>query len=139
MKARIKWIEDRTFLGESDSGHGLVVGGSKGADGQTLCPSPMEVVLIGMGACSAFDVVDILEKGREAVTDCISELSAERAEEHPRVFTRIHVHYVLSGRGLSRDKVARAIELTAEKYCSASIMISGTAEITYDFDIVESA
>ena len=127
-------------LCQTDSGHGIVVGASQaGSDGQRLCPNPMEVVLVGMGACSAFDVVDILEKSREPIADCVSEIEAERAEEHPRVFTRIHVHYILSGNGLNRDKVAHAIELTAEKYCSASIMIGHTAEITYDFEIVETA
>jgi putative redox protein len=137
MKARIKWIEDRTFLGETDSGHGVVVGASKGADGRSLCPSPMELVLIGVGSCSAFDVVHILEKAREPISDCVAELEAERAEEDPRVFTHVHVHYVVSGRGLNRDKVERAIQLSAETYCSASIMIAKTAAITHDFEIVE--
>ncbi len=137
MRARIKWIEDRTFLGESGSGHSLTVGVSKGADGRSLSASPMEVVLIGVGACSAFDVVHILEKGREPIADCVAELEAERAEDDPRVFTKIHLHYVLSGRGLSRDKVSRAIQLSADKYCSASAMMGKTAEITHDFEIIE--
>jgi putative redox protein len=137
MKARIKWVEDRTFIGESESGHKLVLGTAFGPEGHTPGPSPMELVLIGMGGCSAFDVVHILAKGREAIEDVTVELDAERAQQDPKVFTRIHMHFVVTGRGLTPGKVERAIELSAEKYCSASAMIAKTAAITHDFEVVD--
>ena len=139
MKARIKWVEDRTFIGESGSGHKVVLGTALGPDGATPGPSPMEMVLIGTGGCSAFDVVHILEKGREAVEDCVVELEAERAEQDPKVFTSIHMHFVVKGRGLAPSKVERAIRLSLEKYCSASAMVAKTAAITHDFAIVDTA
>jgi putative redox protein len=139
MKARIKWVEDRTFVGESGSGHKLVLGTASGPEGQTPGPSPMELMLIGTGACSAFDVVHILEKGREAIEDCIVELEAERAEKDPKVFTRIRMHFMVKGRGLAPNKVQRAIDLSIEKYCSASAMIAKTATITHDLEIVDTA
>ncbi|MGI6854878.1 OsmC family protein [Mesorhizobium sp. 1B3] len=137
MKARIKWVEDRTFVGESGTGHKLVLGTSHGEGGKTPGPSPMELVLIGTGGCSAYDVVHILEKGREAVEDCVVELEAERAETEPKVFTRIHMHFVVKGRGLSPAKVQRAIELSIGKYCSASAMMAKTATVTHDFKVVD--
>lgn len=137
MKARIKWVEDRTFVGESGSGHKVVLGTASGPEGRTPGPSPMEMVLIGTGGCSAYDVVHILERGREAVEDCVVELDAERAEKEPRVFTRIHMHFVVKGRGLSAAKVERAIALSIEKYCSASAMLAKTATITHDFEVVD--
>ncbi|HEU4475474.1 MAG TPA: OsmC family protein [Methyloceanibacter sp.] len=137
MKARIKWVEDRTFTGTSGSGHSVVLGTSHGPEGQSPGPSAMELVLIGLGGCSAYDVVEILEKGRQAIEDVEIALEAERATEPPKVFTRIHMHYVVNGRGLSRDKVERAIKLSAEKYCSASAMLAKTATITHDFEVVE--
>ena len=136
MKARITWSHDRVFVGESGTGHGLVMS-PIGADGRSLGPSPMELVLLGMGGCTSYDVVEILQKGREAVEGCVAELEAERAEEVPKVFTRIHVHFIVTGRNLNHDKVARAVELSAEKYCSATIMLQKTAEVTHDFEIVE--
>jgi putative redox protein len=139
MKARIKWVEDRTFIGESGSGHRIVLGTASGPEGRTPGPSPMELVLIGTGGCTAFDVVQILEKGREAVEDVVVEMEAERAEKEPRVFTRIHMHFTVKGRALSAEKVARAIQLSAEKYCSASAMLAKTATITHDFELVDSA
>ena len=139
MKARIKWVEGRTFVGESGSGHKVVLGTASGPEGRTPGPSPMELVLIGTGGCSAFDVVHILEKGREAIEDCVVELDADRAEQDPKVFTRIHMHFVVKGRGLSSSKVERAVQLSLEKYCSASAMIAKTATITHDFEIVETA
>ena len=135
MKARIKWVEDRTFIGESGSGHKVVLGTALGPDGRTPGPSPMELVLIGMGGCTAFDVVHILEKGREAIEDVAVELEAERAQQDPKVFTRIHMHFVVKGRRLAPEKVERAIKLSAEKYCSASAMIAKTATIIHDFEI----
>ncbi len=137
MKARIKWVEDRTFVGESGSGHKVVLGTAFGPEGRTPGPSPMELVLIGMGGCTAFDVVHILEKGREAIEDVAVELEAERADQDPKVFTRIHMHFVVKGRGLAVAKVERAIKLSAEKYCSASAMIAKTATITHGFEDID--
>lgn len=137
MKARIKWVEDRTFVAESGSGHAVVLGTSTGLDGRRVAPSAMEYVLMGTGGCTAWDVVHILEKGREPIEGCVVELEAERADEDPQVFTKVHMHFVVTGRGLSREKVERAIGLSAEKYCSASAMIAHTAEITHDFEVIE--
>lgn len=136
MKARITWSHERVFLGQSGSGHGVVMS-SLDADGRSLGPTPMEMVLIGLGGCTSYDVVDILAKSRQRITGCIAELDAERAAEVPRVFTRIHVHFIVSGRTLDPAKVARAVSLSAEKYCSATLMLSKTAEITHDFEILE--
>ena len=137
MKARIKWIENVAFVGETESGHALVMDGSPEAGGRNLGPRPMETVLIGTGACSAFDVIHILKKSREPVSDCVVELSAERADADPKVFTQIHFHFVVTGKALDPTKVSRAISLSAEKYCSASAMLAKTAQITHDFEIVE--
>jgi putative redox protein len=137
MKARIKWVEDATFLGESGSGHAVVMDGPPDMGGRNLGVRPMEMMLLGMGGCTAFDVVHILKKSREAVTDCVAELSAERAESEPKVFTRIHVHFIVKGRELKENKVKKAVELSAEKYCSASIMLGGAGvEITHDYEII---
>jgi putative redox protein len=138
MKARIKWVEDRTFIGESGSGHKIVLGAAVGPEGRTPGPSAMELVLIGLGSCSAYDVVHILEKGREAIKDVTVELEAERAQQDPKVFTSVHMHFVVKGRRLAKEKVERAIALSAEKYCSASAMIAKTATITHDFEVVDS-
>ena len=137
MKARIKWVEDRTFVGESGTGHKIVFGNAFGPEGQKPGPSAMELVLIGTGGCTAFDVVHILEKGREAIEDVAIELEAERAEQDPKVFTRIHLHFTVKGRGVAPEKVERAIKLSAEKYCSASAMIAKTATITHDFEVLD--
>ena len=137
MKARIKWVEDRTFIGESGSGHKIVLGTAFGSEGRSPGPSPMELVLIGMGGCSGYDVVHILEKGREAIEDVAVELEAERAQQEPKVFTRIHMHFVVMGRGVAPEKVERAIALSVKKYCSASAMIAKTATITHDFEVVD--
>ena len=139
MRGRIKWAEGRTFVAESGSGHGLVVDGPAEHGGRNLGPSPMELVLLGTGGCTAFDVLDILKKSRQAVTDCWVELDAERAAEQPRVFTRITMRFVVTGRGLSRTAVERAVELSAEKYCSASIMLAKTAEIVREIELREAA
>jgi putative redox protein len=137
MKARIKWVEDRTFIGESGSGHKIVLGTAFGPEGRTPGPSPMELVLIGMGGCTAFDVVHILEKGREVIEDVTIEIEAERAQQDPKVFTRIHMHFVVKGRALAPEKVGRAIQLSADKYCSASAMIAKTATIIHDFKVLD--
>ncbi|MEW9808156.1 OsmC family protein [Mesorhizobium marinum] len=141
MKTSVKWIGDRTFVGETTSGHAVIFGTASGPDGSRpkLGPSPMELVLMGAGGCSAFDVVHILEKGREAIEDCEVELEADRAETDPKVFTRIHMHFVVKGRALSEAKVKRAIELSLEKYCSATAMLAKSAVVTHDFEIVDTA
>ncbi len=135
MKARVKWVEQVTFLGEAASGHAVVMDGPPESGGCNLGVRPMEMLLLGMGGCTAFDVIHILKKARQPVTDCVVELSAERADTEPKVFTRIHVHFILSGDGLAEKQVARAVELSAEKYCSASIMLGKTAEISHDYEI----
>ncbi len=137
MEARVKWVEQRTFLGESGSGHSVVMDGAPDAGGRDLGVRPMEMLLLGMGGCTAFDVVDILRKGREPVEDVVIELSGERSEEIPKVFTRIDVKYIITGKGLNPDKVERAVHLSADKYCSATIMMGATAEITHTIEIVE--
>lgn len=139
MKARVKWVEDRTFVGETESGHKLAFGTAYGEQGHKPGPSPMELLLIGAGGCSAYDVVHILEKGREAVEDCVVELDSDRAETEPKVFTRIHMHFIVKGRALSHDKVRRAIDLSIEKYCSASAMLAKTATLTHDFEVIDTA
>ncbi len=139
MKARIEWIRDRLFLGESGSGHAMVLGRGDGADGRSICASPMELVLMGLGGCSAFDVVHILERGREPVEGCMAELDADRAETDPKVFTRVRFRYVVTGRGLDRAKVERAVQLSADKYCSASAMIGKTAEMSYEIEVIDSS
>ncbi|MCW8956620.1 MAG: OsmC family protein [Gammaproteobacteria bacterium] len=137
MKARVKWLDNMSFVGESGSGHSIVMDGAPDSGGRNLAARPMEMVLMGMGGCTAFDVVTILKKARQPIDDCIVELSAERAEDIPKIFTKIHVHYIVKGRGLSEKQVEKAVNLTAEKYCSVSIMLAKSAEITHDFKIVE--
>ncbi|MBL8526712.1 MAG: OsmC family protein [Burkholderiales bacterium] len=137
MKARIKWLEQAAFLGETESSHTLVMDGPPEGGGRNLGPRPMETVLLGTGGCTAYDVVHILKKGRQPISDCVVEIDAERAPDDPKVFTRIHFHFIVSGGGLSARHVERAISLSAEKYCSASIMLGKTADITHDFEIVD--
>ena len=137
MYARVKWLDHMTFVGESGSGHSVVMDGPPEAGGRDLGVRPMEMLLMGMGGCSAFDVVMILKKSRQAIKDCEVEISAERAETEPKVFTRIHAHFILRGKNLSKKHVERAISLSAEKFCSASIMLGKTAEITHDYEIAE--
>ena len=137
MKARIKWVQDVTFLGESGSGHAVVMDGPPDFGGRNLGVRPMEMLLLGMGGCASFDVVLILNRSRQAITDCVAEIEAERAEQDPKVFTAIHVHFIVTGKQLNVKRVARAVELSAEKYCSASIMLGKTATITHDYEIRE--
>jgi putative redox protein len=137
MRARIKWTEGMSFVAESGSGHAIVVDGAPEHGGRNLGPRPMETVLMGTGACTAFDVVMILKKSRQPVTDCVVEIEAERAESEPRVFTRIRLHYRIKGNGLDPKRVKNAVELSKEKYCSATIMLAKTAEITYAITIEE--
>jgi putative redox protein len=135
MKARVKWVEGTAMLGEAGSGHTVVMDGPPEAGGRDLGLRPMELLLLGMGGCTEFDVLLILRKARQDVTDCVVELSAERSEANPKVFTAIHAHFIITGRGLSEERVARAIELSATKYCSASIMLGATAKVTHDFEL----
>jgi len=137
MKARVKWVEEMMMVGESGSGHALVMDGPPENGGRNLGVRPMEMLLLGLGGCAQIDVVHILKKGRHQVDACEVELEAERADSEPKVFTRIHVHFVLVGAGLTEKAVGRAVELSAEKYCSASLMLGKTAEITHDFEIRE--
>lgn len=137
MKVRIKWIENVSFLGESESGHAIVMDGAPEGGGRNLGARPMETVLIGTGGCTAYDVVHILRKSRAPVTDCVVEIDAERAPQDPKVFTTIHFHFVVTGRGLKPEQVERAVHLSAEKYCSATIMLGKMAAITHDFEVRE--
>ena len=137
MKARVKLVEAMTFVAESGSGHAMVMDASPDVGGRDLGARPMEVVLMGAGGCSAIDVVHILRKARQDLVDCVVEVEGERAAEDPKVFTRIHMHYVVTGRGLNPAQVERAIRLSKEKYCSATIMLAKTAEVTADFEIRE--
>ena len=137
MKARIKLAEGMTFVAESGSGHSVVVDAAPDVGGKDLGPRPMELVLMGTGACTAIDVMHILRKARQPVTDCVVELEAERAAEDPKVFTAIKLRYIVTGRGLATPQVERAIKLSKEKYCSATIMLAKTAEISYDFEVRE--
>ncbi|MCF6282052.1 MAG: OsmC family protein [Candidatus Polarisedimenticolaceae bacterium] len=138
MKARIKWLDGAMMIAEAGSGHAIVMDGPPDHGGRNMGPRPMEMLLLGMGGCTEFDVLHILKKSRQPVTGCVVELEAERSDEEPKVFTRIHCHFIITGRGLSEKHVARAISLSAEKYCSASIMLGKTAEITHDYEIIDS-
>ena len=135
MKARVKWIDGVAMLGESGSGHGVVMDGPPELGGRNVGVRPMEMLLLGMGGCTQFDVLLILRKARQTVTDCVVELEAERAAQDPKVFTRIHAHFIVTGIGLDPKRVEQAIRLSAEKYCSASIMLGAVAEVTHDFEI----
>ena len=135
--ARVKWVEGTRFIGESGRGHAVLMEGIAPEGGVAVGISPMEMLLLGMGGCTSIDVVMILQKARENVTDCVVEIAGERADEIPKVYTRIHAHYIVTGHGLKPAAVERAIKLSAEKYCSATIMLAATAEVTHDFEIVE--
>lgn len=137
MKARVKWLDGRAFVGESGSGHAVVMDGAPDSGGRNVGLRPMEMLLLGLGGCTAFDVVSILEKGREKITGCSVELEAERASEIPKVFTQVKLHYTLRGRKIKPAAVERAIKLSAEKYCSATIMIEKTAKIEHSWTIEE--
>jgi putative redox protein len=138
MKAAVKWIDGAMFLGESGSGHTVVMDGPADHGGRNLAPRPMEMLLLGVGGCSSFDVVDILKKSRQDVTACETQLEAERADAVPAVFTKIHLHFVVSGNDLKESIVKRAVAMSAEKYCSASIMLGKAGvEITHSFEIVK--
>lgn len=138
MKAEVKWLGGRAFEGTPDSGHRVIMDSSPAFGGEDRGVRPMELLLLGMGGCTSIDVMNILEKSRQDVSGCVAEISADRADQDPKVFVRIHVHFKVTGRNVEAKRVERAIELSAEKYCSASIMLGKTAEITHDFEIIES-
>jgi len=135
MKARVSWVEGMMFTGVSGSGHAIVLDGAPENGGRNVGIRPMELMLLGLAGCTAFDVVLILKRGREPVADCVVEVEAERASTDPKVFTTIHLKYYLSGQGLSPEKVERAIQLSKDKYCSASIMLGQVAEITHSWTV----
>ncbi len=132
MQARVKWVEGLTFLGESASGHQVLMDGNSG----DKAPSPMEMVLMAAGSCSAIDVVSILQKGRYSVTNCEVTLTSERREEPPRMFTRINLHFIVTGPDLKDSAVARAVDLSAEKYCSVALMLGKAADITHSYEVI---
>ncbi len=135
MKTRVKWLDNMSFVGESESGHSIVMDGPPEFGGRNLGVRPMEMLLLGLGGCASFDVVSMLKKSKQDLIDCEVNITAERAETEPKVFTKIHLEFIVSGNNLSKARVARAIELSAEKYCSASIMLGKTAVVTHDFQI----
>lgn len=137
MKARVKWVENTLMVGEADSGHAVIMDGPEEFGGRNLGTRPMEMILLGLGGCTQFDVVHILRKGRHQVSLCEVELEAERADTDPKVFTSIHVHFKVAGLGLKENVVGRAVELSADKFCSASIMLGATVDITHSFELVE--
>ena len=138
MKCRVKWLDNMTFVGESGSGHAVVMDGAPEHGGRDIGVRPMEMLLLGLGGCTAFDVVMILKKSRQNIDDCQVEIEAERSEEIPKVFTRIHVHFIVQGKNLDDSKVKKAVDLSADKYCSASQMLNKVAELTHDYEIIES-
>ncbi len=138
MECTVRWHEGMSFIAETGSGHLVAMDGAPEAGGRNLAPRPLELLLAGTGGCTSFDVVLILKKGRQEVTGCEVKLTAERAPSDPKVFTRINLHFVVKGKGLKAEAVERAVQLSAEKYCSASIMLGKTAEMTHSWEIVES-
>lgn len=139
MRATVKWIDGRAFVGESGSGHSVVMDGPADHGGRNIGIRPMEMLLLGVGGCSSYDVMDILQKGRHDVVDCVAELTAERVDAVPSVFSKIHLHFKVTGRNLKDSIVERAVKLSAEKYCSASIMLGKSVDITHDFEVIEAA
>jgi putative redox protein len=137
VKARIKLVDGMTFLAESDTGHGIVIDAAPDIGGRNLGARPMELVLIGTASCTAIDVVHILRKARQPITDCVVDVDAERAAQDPKVFTKIHLHYVVTGKGLSQSQVERAVKLSKEKYCSATKMLEATVAISFDYEVRE--
>jgi putative redox protein len=137
MECTVRWHEGMSFIAETGSGHLVAMDGAPTAGGRNLAPRPMELLLAGTGGCTSFDVIMILQKGRQQVVDCEVNLTAERAEEDPKIFTHINMHFVITGRGLKPEVVERAVKLSAEKYCSASIMLGKTAVINHTWEIVE--
>jgi putative redox protein len=139
MDCIVKWVDGMGFLAETGSGHTLTMDGAPEAGGRNLAPRPMEMLLAGAGGCTAYDVVLILKRGRHAVSDCEVRVSAERAESDPKVFTKLHYHYIVKGSGLKEAAVERAVKLSSDKYCSASIMLGKTAEVSHSYEVVDTS
>lgn len=139
MSHRVRWVGGSRFWAETESGHCVAIQGQPEGDEASVAPRPMELLLAGLGGCTGYDVVSILRKARQDITECVVEIEAERATEVPKVYTRIHLHYRVSGRGVKEQHVKRAVELSAEKYCSASVMLGQTARITHEWTITEVA
>ncbi len=136
METQLKWAGNAAFIGRASTGHTIVMDGPTEGGGRNLGPRPMEMLILGMGACSTHDVVSILKKSRQEITDCELKITSQRADSDPKVFTDIQLHFIVSGHNLKQKQVERAIKLSAEKYCSASIMLGATANITHDFEII---
>ncbi len=136
METQLKWAGNAAFIGRASSGHTIVMDGPAEGGGRNLGPRPMEMLILGMGACSTYDVVTILKKSRQEITDCEIKITSQRADSDPKIFTDIQLHFIVSGHNLKEKQVERAIKLSAEKYCSASIMLGATANITHDFEII---
>lgn len=136
MKTTVRWAGEASFVAESESGHQVTMDGPPDFGGKNKGPRPMEMVLMGLGGCTSFDVVLILKKSRQDIRDCVAEITAERAATEPKVFTRIHIHFIATGKDLDPVRVEKAVKLSEEKYCSASIMLAKTAKITHDIEIV---
>lgn len=139
MKARVKWIEDVQFLGESGTQHSIIMDGPEERGGHGSGMRPMELLLLGLGGCTSFDVVEMLSKSRQNIINCVVEINGERSEKVPKIFTDIHVHFIITGKGIKESQVKRAIELSSEKYCSASLMLGKAANITHDYEIIDLA
>jgi putative redox protein len=137
VQATIKWVDGMMFVGETGSGHAVVIDGPPDHGGRNMGVRPLEMLLLGAGSCSAIDVVQILQKGRNNVTDCVVEVTAERVDAIPSVFSKIRLHFIVSGKDLKAAAVERAVKLSAEKYCSASIMLGKAVDITHDFEVIE--
>jgi putative redox protein len=138
VEAKVKWVGGRAFMGESGSGHAVIMDGPPDHGGRNIGIRPMEMILLGVGGCSSYDVMDILQKGRHEVSDCVAELTAERVDAIPSVFSKIHLHFKVTGKDLKPAAVERAVKLSAEKYCSASIMLSKSVDITHSFEVIDS-
>ena len=136
MEAKVKWVDGRMFVGETGSGHAIVMDGPPDHGGTDMGIRPMEMILLGVGGCSSFDVIEILQKGRHNVIDCVAEITSERVDTIPSVFSKIHLHFVVTGHDLKPSVVERAVRLSAEKYCSASIMLSKSVTMTHDFEVI---
>jgi putative redox protein len=136
MKARVKWVEDVQFVGESGTKHSLIMDGPENLGGHGTGMRPMELLLLGLGGCTSFDVVEMLKKSRQNIVDCVVEIDGQRSESIPKIFTDIHIHYIITGSNIKEAHVKRAIELSSEKYCSASLMLGKSANITHDYEII---
>lgn len=137
MQVTVKWVDGRAFLGESGSGHTVVMDGPPDHGGRNIGIRPMEMILLGVGGCSSYDVMDILQKGRHDIVDCVAEITAERVDKVPSVFSKIHLHFKVTGKNLKDSVVERAVKLSAEKYCSASIMLGKSVDITHDYEVID--